>query len=204
MVSSGKPRRRRHPEEAEREIATAARRLLAERPSHDVTVSEIMRNTTLSRKSFYVYFRDRYELITRLIEPIKADRDASLDAFRRDRLADPIGAGRRCMRSQAQLWATHGRLLRTLAWSSEEDPEASRAWREFFEPVVRDFTEMITGELEAGRAFGLDPESTARALLGMNVNYFLDHVVGRPKPDVEATAEVLLTLWTRVIYAGLP
>jgi TetR/AcrR family transcriptional regulator, ethionamide resistance regulator len=58
-----KPRRRRRPEDAEREILEAAARLFRERPLHAVTVDDIMRRTTLSRKSFYVYFRDRYELV---------------------------------------------------------------------------------------------------------------------------------------------
>ena len=56
-------RRRRSPQDARQEILDAARQLIAERPVHEVTVLAIMERTTLSRKSFYVYFRDRSELI---------------------------------------------------------------------------------------------------------------------------------------------
>src|SRR5918996_3685700 len=76
MAADKPARRRRRPEEAEREILEAARKLLARHPSHEVTVGAIMAETTLSRKSFYVYFRDRYELLTRLVEPLGAERDA--------------------------------------------------------------------------------------------------------------------------------
>jgi AcrR family transcriptional regulator len=57
--ASSARRRRRAPEDARQEILGAARRLIAERPLHEVTVLAIMARTTLSRKSFYVYFRDK-------------------------------------------------------------------------------------------------------------------------------------------------
>src|SRR5919106_243172 len=72
-------RRRRRPEEAEREILEAARVLFVQRPSRDVTVAAVMDRTTLSRKSFYVYFRDRYDLITRLVDPLRRQRDAIVE-----------------------------------------------------------------------------------------------------------------------------
>src|ERR687896_152161 len=76
MPAAKRPRRRRRPEEAEGEILHAARALLAELPSHEVTIGRLMAETTLSRKSFYVYFRDRYDLLRRLVEPLSAERDA--------------------------------------------------------------------------------------------------------------------------------
>ena len=64
------PRRRRTPESAEREILDAAESFLRERPFRDLTVDEVMARTTLSRPSFYVYFRDRHHLAVRLVEGI--------------------------------------------------------------------------------------------------------------------------------------
>src|SRR5207244_10350837 len=74
-VTQTPTRRRRRPEEAEREILDAARQLLTERPWSEVTVGAVMGRTTLSRKSFYVYFRDRHELITKLVAPLRARGD---------------------------------------------------------------------------------------------------------------------------------
>src|SRR5947208_15782138 len=68
-------RRRRSRDEAEHEILEAAAALLRERPLQEVTVSAIMDQTTLSRKSFYVYFRDRYDLLTRLFRPLRRELD---------------------------------------------------------------------------------------------------------------------------------
>src|SRR4030088_1328211 len=74
--------------------------LLSERPAHELTVAAIMQATTLSRKSFYVCFRDRSDLITALVTPLRAQPDAALAPWRQAR------CGRR------------GRPARRSAWSS--------------------------------------------------------------------------------------
>jgi TetR/AcrR family transcriptional regulator, ethionamide resistance regulator len=201
MSPPGDPprRRRRRPDEAEREILDAARALLAERPSHEVTVGAIMAATTLSRKSFYVYFRDRYELLMRLVQPLRAERDAIVDELWRDG-ADLAAGGRAAMLGLAGLYARHGRVLRALAEASSQDREAKRAWREFLEPVIAAHADKIREELELGRIEGIDPEPTARALIGMNLQYFFDRLVDDPRPDLEATADTLLTIWLRALY----
>jgi AcrR family transcriptional regulator len=195
-------RRRRRPEEAEREILDAARALLAKRPSHEVTVGAIMSETTLSRKSFYVYFRDRYELLTRLVEPLGAERDAIVAELWREG-ADMAAGGRAALLALAGLYERHGPLLRALAEASSQDREAKRAWREFLEPVIAGHAEKIREEIAQGRIVGIDPEPTARALIGMNLQYFFDQLVDNPRPDLEATADTLLKIWLRTLY-GTP
>src|SRR3954449_3915801 len=66
--ATGGRRRRRSPEVAEQEIISAAEALLRERPFRELTVDEVMRRTDLSRPSFYVYFRDRHQLVLRVVE----------------------------------------------------------------------------------------------------------------------------------------
>jgi TetR/AcrR family transcriptional regulator, ethionamide resistance regulator len=197
--SASRPRRRRRPEEAEREILRAASRLLAERPSLEVTIGAIMSATSLSRKSFYVYFRDRYDLLRRLVEPLSAERDAIVAELWREG-ADMAAGGRAALLALAGLYARHGRLLRALAEASSQDREARQAWREFIEPVIEGHAEKIREEVQAGRVTGIEPEPTARALIGMNLQYFFDQLVDEPDPDLEATANTLLTIWQRTLY----
>src|ERR671918_2824127 len=201
MAGDKPTRRRRRPQEAEREILDAARGLLAQRPSHKVTVGAIMAETTLSRKSFYVYFRDRYELLTRLVEPLGAERDAIVAELWREG-ADMATGGRAALLALAALYAGQGPLLRALAEASSQDREAKRAWREFLEPVIAGHAEKIREEIERGRIAGVDPEPTARALIGMNLQFFFDQLVDNPRPDLEATADTLLTIWQRTLYGA--
>ena len=197
MTGDAAPRRRRRrPEEAREEILAAARGLLAERPAHEVTVAAVMAATTLSRKAFYVYFRDRHELLARLVDPLRAERDAIVaELLASD---DPVGAGRTAMVALARLYAEHGVVLRALA--EAQDPDARRAWRGFIEPVVAGHAEWIRGEIAAGRVEALDPEPTARALIGMNLQFFFDQLVDEPRAGVEETADTLLRIWTRTLY----
>jgi AcrR family transcriptional regulator len=189
-------RRRRRPEEAEREILDAARQLLSSRPAHEVTVSAIMDATTLSRKSFYVYFRDRHDVITRLVAPLRTRGDEAMEAWRG---GDLVGDGRAALRAVAQLYADEGPLLRALFESSARDHEAWLVWREFTEPVIALVADRIRAETAAGRIAGLDAEPTARALISMNLRCFFDQLVDQPDPDIDGLVDTLLTIWVRTL-----
>lgn len=198
QTGGARRRRRRRPEEAEAEILAAARELFTQRSPHDVTIGAIMARTTLTRKSFYVYFKDRFDLLTRLIRPLQDRRDEIVDEFYR--ADDPLDGARRTLVALARLYAQHGRLLRAIAHASDQDTQVRRVWRGFLEPVVVGHTEMIRADVERGRITGLDPEPTARALIGMNLQVFFDELVDRPDADVEAVAETLLSIWVRALY----
>jgi TetR/AcrR family transcriptional regulator, ethionamide resistance regulator len=204
-VQSAEPKRRRRSRaEAEQEILDAAALLLRESPLHEVTVSAIMERTTLSRKSFYVYFRDRYELLARLFGPLRRELDEHNALF----IGRPTGDlwSRDAIDAVTAFMAgPNGALVRALHEASTYDEEAARVWREFNEPVVTAFTERIRREFAAGRVrAGIDVEPTVRALVGMNLYCFFDRVVGNPTADVEEIAETLHTIWVRTFTPGDP
>ena len=198
-MTSDRPRRRRRPEEAEREILDAAEALLRERPSHEVTVMAVMERTTLSRKSFYVYFRDRHELIARLVAPLRAEIDA-FSAEARAAHDDLAGWARAVFHEVARVYMAHGQLLRALRESSGQDEDAERAWREFTDPPIGRVAALIREEMEAGRAKGLDPDRTARALITMNLGCFFEQLIGKPRADPEPLIDTLVEIWMRTLY----
>ena len=203
-TTAGRPRRRRRrPEEAEREILEAAEALLRERPSHEVTVMAVMERTTLSRKSFYVYFRDRHELIARLVAPLREHLDARAAELRAT-LDDPREIARHYFGEVAGVYAAHGELLRALRESAGHDEDAERVWREFTDPPIADLALWIRAETAAGRSRGLDPEVTARALITMNLGCFFEQLIGRPDADPEPLLDALIEIWGRTIYGDVP
>src|SRR5438067_2012454 len=155
-------RRRRSRDEAEREILEAAAALLRERPLHEVSVSAIMERTTLSRKSFYVYFRDRYELLTRLFKPLRRELDEANALFLAGPTGDLVADSRAPFEAVTRFHAGRdGALVRALHEASAYDDEAARVWREFNEPVIAAFTDQVHREIAAGRlADGIDVEPT--------------------------------------------
>ena len=192
-------RRRRQPEEAEREILDAADALLRERPSYEVTVMAVMDRTTLSRKSFYVYFRDRHELIARLVAPLRAELDARI-AEAQAAHDDPRDMGQAAFLVIARFYIEHGELLRALRESSGPDEDAQRVWREFTDPKIAEAAAWIRAEMEAGRSRGLDPDATARALITMNLGCFFDQLIDNPSADPASLVDTLVEIWGRAIY----
>lgn len=194
-------RRRRRPEEARREILAAAEALLRERPSHEVTVMAVMERTTLSRKAFYVYFRDRHELIAELVAPLREQIDTRADEARVE-LGDPRALARAVILTVARVYMEHGGLLRALRESSGQDADAERAWREFTDPPIAALAAWIRAETEAGRSAGLDPDATARALITMNLGCFFEQLIGVPDTDPEPLVDTLVEIWIRTIYGS--
>ncbi len=200
VVSEGgvKRRRRRRPEEAEAEILASAERLLRTRALHELTVEEIMRGTTLSRKSFYVYFPDRYQLLERLFEGVRK----RLDEVNRQVLdgADFLVASRAALMAVAEVARDAGRPMRALFEASAHDPRAGRLWRRFTDPVARGLATKIRQGTDAGVISGVrDPDAVARALVGMDHFALFDRIIGHPRADVEAIVDGVHEVWVRTL-----
>jgi AcrR family transcriptional regulator len=198
------PRRRRAPADARAEILRAAAVMLTEQPSDTMTVAALMQRTTLSRKSFYVYFRDRADLLAALVEPLREDADAALSRWRD--ATDMVTAGREAVRAAALTYRQHSPVLRALATASTRDAEAAAVWRRFIDPLVEIAAQKITEATAAGRSAGLDPLPVARALVAMNVASLLTLDPSSSIAEAEAMAGNLATIWERTILStgGIP
>jgi AcrR family transcriptional regulator len=196
--AEGVRRRRRRPEEARAEILASARRLLRERPLHELTVEEIMSGTTLSRKSFYVYFSDRYELLQELFGDLRQRLDAANRLFFAG--GDLLGDGRAAMLAVADVAKDHGAPMRALFEASAHDPRADRLWRQFNEPVVAGFAAKLAQEIEAGRIAPLgDVRGVARALVGMDLFILFDQIIGNESADIPVLVDSILEVWAGVL-----
>ena len=186
-------RRRRTPQDAREEILDATRELLAERPLHEITVLAIMERTTLSRKSFYVYFRDRSELIIALVRPLRAQTDAALAHWAG--ATDPIRAGRAALRAAASLYRQHGTIMRALFWASADDPGLAAARHELIEPVIDTAVRAIS-------PIAADPDprrlrATVRALVTMNLHSLLAQTADATDADLDQLVDTLALIWER-------
>ncbi len=193
-------RRRRRPEEAEREILDAAEAVTREHPWHQVTVERVMARTTLSREAFYAYFRDRNELIARLAQRLRAEIDSYGELWRGRGDDDAFGQGRAALRALVALYAEHGVLLRALSAAAAQDPAADRVWREFVDAGDARTADRIRDGMKRGLIRELDADTTARALCAMNREYLFQVVVGQPEADLEAVVDTLHVIWWRTLY----
>jgi AcrR family transcriptional regulator len=206
------PRRRRRPEEAERAILAAARSFLEERPFREMTVEGVMVRTGLSRPAFYAYFRDRYDLVTRLLEGI----GGLLFAVDWRWLSGDAGAGREtasevladALLRGSETFVQYGPVLRAISDAAVQDPRVEEVYRYgLIERFTRAVAARVSRDVEAGLSpADLDPEETARALVLMTERYLLD-AFGNPSqcPSPEKTAAVVGTVqmvWLKTLYGA--
>jgi len=186
----------------------AARAFLEEHPFREMTVEGVMVRTGLSRPAFYAYFRDRYEVVTRLLEGIGGllfaldwrwlcGGDGGDEA--REVLVDALRAG-------SQIFVEYGPVLRAIVDAAGYDARVERVYRfGLIERLVTAVGARISRDIEAGISPAeLDPGETARALVLMTERYLLD-AFGRPerRPSRRERAAVFGTLeeiWVRTLY----
>jgi AcrR family transcriptional regulator len=197
--ATSSPRRRRSPESAEREILDAAESFLRERPFRDLTIDEVMARTTLSRPSFYVYFRDRHHLAVRLVEGIG---EALFDMANRwlEGTGDPAEDVRDSLRGVAEVYDDHGLVLHAIADAAGHDPEVERVYYGLIERFVVATTTHIERDLAAGKVTPLDAAPTAGALVWMSERYLLMTLGRLPKTPLDTVVDTLVTIWVRTLY----
>jgi AcrR family transcriptional regulator len=194
-------RRRRTPEAAEREIVEAAEALLREKPFRDLTVDDLMRRTGLSRPSFYVYFRDRHDLVLKVVEHIGGELFAMSE-----RWYSGTGEGSALVREAIDgvvgVFAEHGPVLRALADAAADDPDVDEVYGQLVTSFVDATAEHIEREVAAGRILPLDPKETATALVWMNERYLTLTLGREPTTERAVVAQTLHTIWSRVLYGA--
>jgi TetR/AcrR family transcriptional regulator, ethionamide resistance regulator len=206
---SGERRKRRRPEEAERAILSAARSFLSEHPFREMKVEDVMARTGLSRPAFYAYFKDRYELVTRLLEGI----GGLLFAMDRRWLVGDPGAGRGgsaailrdALEGGAETFERYGPVLRAISDAASYDGRVEEVYRGgLIERLILAVEARISRDVEAGiTPAELDPGETARALVFMTERYLID-AFGRPAGgrtrDRAAVIRTLGSVWVATLY----
>lgn len=192
-------RRRRSPESAEREILDAAEAFLRDRPFRDLTVDEIMGRTTLSRPSFYVYFRDRHHLAVRLVEGIGAELFAMSERWL-EGAGDPREDVRNALEGIGAVYAEHGLVLGAIADASGHDSDVETTYRGLILRFVDATTLRIEQDIAERHTPPLDARETARALVWMSERYLHEALGRRPTTPVETAVETLATIWVRALY----
>lgn len=197
-VTEGR-RRRRSPEEAQREIIDAAEALLHERPFRELTVDELMRRTGLSRPSFYVYFRDRHDLVLCVVKHLERELMAVSDIWYSspEHGAKVIEAS---VRGVVGVYERHGPVLCALADAAADDPGVEEVYRKLVQGFVDATAVHIERETAAGTITGLAPGPTAEALILMNERYLGRQLGSEPFADPEAVVRTVTSIWTRTLY----
>jgi TetR/AcrR family transcriptional regulator, ethionamide resistance regulator len=194
MGDGGTRRRRRSPAEAEREILDSAERFLRERPLRELTIDEVMAGTGLSRPAFYVYFRDRHDLVLRLISEIGSELFEMADKWLK---GNDLRAG---VEGVVAVYAKHGPVLRAISDAAVDDPDVETAYHGLVQRFIDATADHIRSEQKDGRAEGMTARRTAAALVWMNERYLSMCLGGSKQLKPREVADTLAQIWTRTLY----
>lgn len=180
-------------------VCRAASELVERAPFTEVTVERISTGAGVSRSSFYLHFRDKYEVLRAMTEDVA-------DALYREAERWWEGEGpperlvREALEGVVSIYAQNARLLAVVAEVSTYD----EAFRDYWGGIVRRFVsataEHLRRERDSGRIRAVDPDATADVLVWMTERCLYVHLAERGWTERQAV-EPLLDVWLSTIYA---
>jgi TetR/AcrR family transcriptional regulator, ethionamide resistance regulator len=202
-TSATKPRRiRRLPDEAKREILDAAETLLSERSFRELSVDELMARTSMTRSSFYHYFRSLDEVAIALMRRVQGEMmEAAAPWLQTGYEGDPAAGAENGIRASAEIFARHGVVLAAIHEASFRYEAVQREWRDgVLEEWIRAIAAQLRAQRERGATSVADPEEIARALLLMNTAVLVERLGKQPPDPPEDVAEILAEIWIGALY----
>jgi AcrR family transcriptional regulator len=203
-MSEGRTKRQRKAELTADQLLEAARRVFETKGYQAATVGAITRAADTAHGTFYLYFRNKRDVFSRVVYQVCREMyeagDTAWDG------ADPMQSLRAGIRTFLEVFSRHRGLWRALIQGALEDPELEAMWVGLRRPFI-ERTERVLEVLQAdGTLQPLDTEVWATALSSM-VEWvaFTQFVLARPaggEPDPDRLVEGLATVWYRAVFAG--
>ncbi|MDX7985843.1 TetR/AcrR family transcriptional regulator [Xenorhabdus sp. 12] len=193
-------RRPKHdPRESEQEILNAAEQFLTEHPFRALNVDEVMRRTGLKRPAFYVHFRDKHDLILRVVQNI--GRKLLIIANRWLNGNNDQDDYLRALEEIVAVYHKHGPFLRALAEAAGTDERVEQMYRSLIQDFISAAIKHIHEEQRRGRIRkDIEVEETARALTWLEERYLSEAFGRTPQTDPKVVVKVLHNIWISTLY----
>jgi AcrR family transcriptional regulator len=194
---------RHTPEEARKEITDSVVRFLWRYAFRDLTVTEVMAGTSLSRPAFYQYFTDLHDLMESLLREVEVVMHQTANPWILGE-GEPIAALRTSLRGVVETTRDHGPILRAVFEAAPLDARLEAAWSAFMGRWDNDISARIVAQQEAGLIRALDARRMANALNALDAAVLVAEFGRHPQGDVEAVLETLHTIWVGALYGAVP
>jgi AcrR family transcriptional regulator len=185
----------------------AALSVLDQKSIFDATVEDFVDTAGVARGTFYIYFSDKYGVLTALSERINDEVfqhaygiiDYRLPTFERLRAA---------LAGIVAIWEQHSTLLRSIMQIGSIRPEFFKIQQQLRAPFIERGKRELEHSIDHGHARPIDPEVATRVLSAM-IDWFCMLRFGlndRPAPDWadDYLIDQLALLWYRALFAGDP
>ena len=190
-------------------LMDAALRVLDQKNIIDATVDDIVQEAGVARGTFYIYFKDKYDILQalsrRLNEQLFENSHLHLD-----RHVPPFERIRTSLRAVLDAWTRHGGLYRSLTQMALGRPDFLELNQQNRAVFIRQIRGDIERSIERGHAKPINPAVTAKALAAMMdwICLLWFGLGEEPYPnatdELDNVADILARLWYRVVYAADP
>lgn len=181
------------------EILNAAFKFLWSRPFRDMTVERLMKQTSVSRASFYNYFVDPYELMESLLGILETDILTGAYPWLTDD-GDPVALLHESLATEVQTCYRCGPFLKAVTDAAATDSRVEAAWIEFlgrFDDVV---SKRISADQELGLIESFDPKPVATALNQIDASMYVRKFGQRPRGEPGPVLDAISRLWISSLY----
>jgi AcrR family transcriptional regulator len=176
-------------------------RFLWEHNFRDMTIGELMGDTTLSRPAFYQYFKDLHELIEALLEEVESVMHQTAHPWISGE-GEPIAALRESQRGVVQTCVEHGPIFRAVAEAAPLDERLEKTWSAFQER----WDDLVEARIKAQQGQGLiakslNPRRIANALNSLDTALLIAQFGRRPQGKPKAVLDTLHHVWVATLYS---
>jgi AcrR family transcriptional regulator len=191
-------KRQERREQIERQLLDATERLMADGASFtELSVDRLATEAGISRASFYIYFQDKGDLLSRLTGQVFADLANAADLWWSvSRRRDPADV-RAAMDGLVASYRRHQPLLVALSEMAAYDPQVGTTYREILTAIAG----RLAAVIEEGQADGfirqeLSAATAASTLTWMAERTCQQNLPGRPESyDAEMAATLTQIVW---------
>jgi TetR/AcrR family transcriptional regulator, ethionamide resistance regulator len=180
------------------ELLEATKRLLAEgAPLATLSVEKIVAEAGVVRTTFYLHFRDKYELIERLA----AEQEAWIETAGQRTSADPDLSRETVRRAIDEIvagWAKNHATLAAIIELAEYDPRMRETWRNIMHSVAGVAHDVFQGHWNLAGGAPAHPAMVAEVLSWMIERSC--HQIIRDPAQVEAVSDSLAEVIWRVLH----
>jgi TetR/AcrR family transcriptional regulator, ethionamide resistance regulator len=166
-------------------------------PYADLSVEQIARKAGRSRSTFYVYFRDKRELLLHATQEIAERLYAAAAGW----LREPGGGGdvRDALAGILSIYREHPGLLAAVVEASGYDDRVREHWRELMGGFVEATERRLLGDelLTEGETSTASVYAQAFALVWMTERVCYQQLTGGGVRDDEALVDALAEIWGR-------
>jgi TetR/AcrR family transcriptional regulator, ethionamide resistance regulator len=191
-------KRQERREQIERQLLDATERLMADGASFtELSVDRLATEAGISRASFYIYFQDKGDLLSRLTGQVFADLANAAELWWSvSRRRDPADV-RAAMDGLVASYRRHQPLLVALSEMAAYDPQVGTTYREILTAIAG----RLAAVIEEGQADGfirpeLSAATAASTLTWMAERTCQQNLPGRPESyDAEMAATLTQIVW---------